>query len=49
MVESILAEEQVGFRKKIITTEQIFNSRIMTEKQIENGHFFTMLLTSKSV
>ena len=37
MVESILAEEQAGFRKKRSTTEQILNCRIMSEKYIEHG------------
>ena len=37
MVESILAEEQAGFRKKRSTTEQILNCRIMAEKHIEHG------------
>ena len=34
MVESILAEEKVGFRKKRSTTEQILNCKIMGEKHI---------------
>ena len=37
MVQSILAEEQAGFRKKISTTEQILNCRIIAEKHIQNG------------
>ena len=34
-IEKILAEEQVGFRKKRNTREYILNSRILTEKHIE--------------
>ena len=37
MVESILAVEQDGFKKKRSTTEQILNCRIMSEKYIEHG------------
>ena len=37
MVESILAEEQAGFRIKRSTTEQILNYRIMAGKYIEHG------------
>ena len=35
--ENILAEEQVGFRKKRNTIEHILNCRIMEEKHIEHG------------
>ena len=37
MVESILAQDQDIFRKKISTTEQILYCRIMAEKNIEHG------------
>ena len=36
--EDLLAEEQTGFRPGRSTVEQIFNSRVMTEKHLQHHH-----------
>ena len=36
--EELLAEEQAGFRPGWSTVGQIFNSRVITEKQLQHQH-----------